>query len=138
MYRTKTEESSKTNLKAINITLTDMSKDLLKKYVDPTKKFILGIIDEEDSETEKQRKIDNFNRFINQHIKRLAKDNGLPEEISPYWARHTFATNAINQGDSMEFVSEALSHNNLKTTQSYFSGFEDEAKKDIMNKLTDL
>ena len=37
----------------------------------------------------------------------------------------------------MEFMQEALGHNNIKTTQNYFSGFDDDIKKefaqDIMN-----
>jgi hypothetical protein len=35
----------------------------------------------------------------------------------------------------MEFVSEALSHSNMKTTKGYFAGFEDEAKKELMETL---
>ncbi|MDD4156439.1 MAG: tyrosine-type recombinase/integrase [Candidatus Cloacimonetes bacterium] len=80
----------------------------------------------------------NFIRLINQHFTNFANNNGISDTISTYWARHSFATNAIRSGASMEFVSEALSHSNLKTTQNYFAGFADEAKKDISNKLMDL
>ena len=60
---------------------------------------------------------------------------GLPEDISTYWARHSFATNAIRKGASMEFVGEALAHKNPKTTQNYFAGFDEEYKRKMMQKL---
>jgi len=75
---------------------------------------------------------------INQHIKKLAETIELPSNISTYWARHSFATSAIRNGASMEFVSEALSHSDLKTTQSYFAGFEEESKKEIMKSLMEF
>ena len=87
---------------------------------------------------EQNRKIENFIRFLNQYIKELAVQEGLPEGISTYWARHSFATNAIRQGASMEFVSEALNHSDMQTTQRYFAGFENSAKKELMKKLMDF
>ena len=38
-------------------------------------------------------------------------------------------------GASMEFMMEALSHNNMKTTVGYFAGFEDKDKKDFSENL---
>jgi site-specific recombinase XerD len=54
-------------------------------------------------------KVKNFTRFVNQHLKKLAKSLGITEDISTYFARHSFATIAIRSGASMEFVSETLS-----------------------------
>ena len=96
------------------------------------------IIKQSDDEIKKHAKIKNFTRFINQNLKKLAEREGLPNGISTYWARHSFATNMVRSGASMEFVMEALSHNNLKTTKNYFAGFEDETKKELINKLMDF
>jgi site-specific recombinase XerD len=85
------------------------------------------------TEVEKFKKSNNFTRLLNQHLKKLAKANGLPEEISVYWARHSFATNAIRSGASLEQISQALNHHDLATTKGYFAGFEDDA----MRKLTE-
>jgi site-specific recombinase XerD len=87
------------------------------------------------SEIIKFNKIKNFTRFINQNLKILAIAESLPKDISTYWARHSFSTNAIRNGASMEFVSEALNHSDLKTTQNYFAGFEDADKKELMKKM---
>ena len=75
---------------------------------------------------------------MNQHLKKLAKDNNLPEEISTYWARHSFATNSIRKGASMEFISEALNHSDMNVTKNYFAGFEDKTKKEFADKLMDF
>ena len=35
----------------------------------------------------------------------------------------------------IEYISEALSHSNMKTTQNYFAGFEDKTRKEITESL---
>jgi integrase/recombinase XerD len=100
--------------------------------------YIFGIINKSQSAEEQHDKIKNFIRYVNQHILKLAKANGIDEKLSTYWARHSFATNAIIEGASMEFVSEALQHSNLNTTRGYFAGFENDKKKEISTKLMDF
>ncbi len=133
-YRAKTKRTSKRNLKPIVVYLNDFSNSVIEKYGNKNKKsnnFVFDIISHEETAEEQIRKIQNFVRFINQHLKKLCKANDLPENISTYWARHSFATNAIRKGASMEFISESLGHNNLSTTKNYFSGFDNETKKNF-------
>jgi site-specific recombinase XerD len=98
-------------------------------------KYIFNIVSRDDSEFDKFRKEKNFIRFINQNLKKLAEDNGITSNISTYWARHSFATTIVRNGASLEQASEALNHQELRTTQGYFAGFEDEQKREIANKL---
>jgi site-specific recombinase XerD len=139
-YRAKTINTAKTDLKPVTVYLTDFSKAVIKNYANTNsntdkKEYLFSILTTNDTETVKHKKIKNFTRFINQNLKKLAVNNGLTDEISTYWARHSFATSAIRSGASMEFVMEALSHNNLKTTQNYFAGFEETDKRELMEKL---
>jgi len=136
--RAKTRKTAKKNQTTIVVHLHEYVKSIIAKYGnDDTNKdnYIFSILDKDTPPVKAKAKIKNFTRFINQHIKQLAKDNGLPEEISTYWARHTFATVAIREGASIEFVKEAFGHQNITTTQNYFAGFEDEAKANIVNNL---
>jgi len=134
-YRAKTYDKTTEKVK-IKIHLNDYSKGFLLKYGSQERSgFIFPIVNNSDSDKEKFYKVKNFTRFINQHLKILAKDNGLPLGISTYWARHSFATNSIRKGASMEFVSDALNHSDLSVTKNYFSGFEDETKKEFANDL---
>lgn len=140
-YRAKTINTGKADLKPITVYLTEYSKSIIEKYGNKNKNannLVFSIITENQTMEDKQRVIKNFTRFINQHIKEIALSNGITSEISTYWARHSFATNAIRNGASMEFVSEALNHSNLKVTQGYFSGFEDKDKKEFMTSLMDF
>ncbi len=137
-YRAKTFQKSKRKTK-INIYLNDFAKEIIKKYGNKSQSgYVFPIVADSMSATDITKHIKNFNRFINQHIKKIAKKNKLPEDISFYWARHSFATNAIRKGASMEFISEALNHSGLDVTKGYFAGFEDEAKKEFAKNLMDF
>jgi integrase/recombinase XerD len=135
-YRAKTINSNKGDIRPIVVYLHDHANEVIEKYGTIRKgKYVFDVIQDSDPHIQQHKKVKNFTRFINHNIKKLAVANGLPEEISSYWARHSFASKAIREGASMEFVSEALNHSNLKTTQGYFAGFEDESKKKLMESL---
>ena len=139
----KRAKTSRTNKSQLNqsIPLHQHALKVIEKYGDIEGKpndYIFDIINNSQSAEDQHKKIKNFIRFVNQHMLKLAKDNGIEEKISTYWARHSFATNAIIAGASMEFVSEALQHSNLNTTRGYFAGFENDKKREISTKLMDL
>ncbi len=137
-YRAKTFSKSSVK-KKIEIYLNDFSRGIIKKYeTRDLDGYIFPILHKDDNDEVIFKKIKNFTRFINQHLKKLAKDNNLTEELSSYWARHSFATNSIRKGASMEFISEALNHSDLSVTKNYFAGFEDETKKEFANQLMDF
>lgn len=137
-YRAKTFDKT-TKKTAITIYLTDFTKGIISKYGNKSKTgFVFNIISKEDTAEIQYKKIKNFIRLINDHIKRMAKRNDLPNDISTYWARHSMATNSLRKGISMEFISEALNHSDLNVTKNYFAGFEDEAKKEFAKSLLDF
>ena len=138
--RAKTKRTNKSQAPSI-VYLNDFTKQVIIDYGNKNGNpddYVFDFISVEDSPQEIKRKISNIVRFVNQHLKRLAKSIGIEEEVSTYWARHSFATAAIRQGASMEFVSEALRHTSLNTTKGYFAGFEDEKKKEINAKLMEF
>jgi len=141
LYRAKTKRTTKSNLKQIVIYLNDFSKSIIEKYGNDNDKpdnYIFNIISHSDTAEKQRKKIQNFTRFINQHMKRLCKANDLPENISTNWARHSFATNSIRKGASMEFVGESLGHRNIETTKNYFAGFDSETKKKFSETIMDF
>lgn len=137
-YRAKTFDKS-SEITEITIYLTDFTSGIIKRYGNLKQNgFVFDIIMQTENSETQYKKIKNFNRYINDHIKRIAKANGLPSDCSFYWARHSFATNSIRKGATMEFVSEALNHSDLNVTKNYFAGFEDKAKKEFANSLLDF
>lgn len=136
--RAKTKLTAKSRQKSITVYLNSFTHGIIEKYAnqnsDPLE-FVFPILKKGDSATEQRKKIQNFTRFINQHIKKLCIELELPSDISTYWARHSFATIAIRNGASMEFIQESLGHGNLKTTQVYFEGFDSETKREFSEQL---
>lgn len=131
-FRAKTLNTKKTKLIPIVVYLNDFSNSIIDKYGDRnTKKgnYLFPILNDMDNDLERHKKIKNFTKSINQNLKKLASDIGISSDISTYWARHSFSTNAIRNGKTMEFVGEALNHGDSKTTMGYFAGFEDKEKK---------
>jgi site-specific recombinase XerD len=139
-YRAKTIHTSETP-KLINVPLTDFAQRIITKYrtkdTSP-KAFLFDVLNVSDSKLRQNNKKNQFTHFVNLHLKALAATVGVTTDISTYFARHTFATLAVQGGASLEFASEALGHSNLKTTLAYFKGFQDNAKLEILNKLMDF
>ena len=138
--RAKTRNTNK-DQQPVNVMLTGFAKSIIEKYRNPDtspKAFVFSILSQTDTGQERRVKIQLFTRFINQHIKKLAVSVGITNDISTYFARHSFATLAIQGGASIEFVSEALSHSDIKTTRGYFAGFADTTKKEILEGLMDF
>ena len=140
-YRAKTTNTARKDLKPITATLIGFSAEIIEKYGSKhrnPKSLIFDIISDEMSKEQQFKTVKNFTRFMNQNLKKLAESAGLPAEISSYWARHSFATNAIRMGVSMEMVSEAVGHSNIRTTQGYFAGFEEDSKQELAKLIMDF
>lgn len=139
--RSKTLNSTKANSKPIMVPVTSYVKRVIKEYgnKDTDKdNFIFSFFTDEMDAFMKYRTTQNFTKFINQHIKDLAKAAGITTDISTYWARHSFTTNAIRSGASLEFIQDSLGHKDMKTTMNYWGGFEESVKRDISEKIMDF
>ena len=79
--------------------------------------------------------IKQFTRSINTHMRNIASELEIKSDVTTYAARHSFATILQRSGVSTEFISEALGHSNVITTQNYLAGFEDDSKKEISKAL---
>jgi len=140
-YRAKTKLTSKKDLKEIVVPITDPIRVIIEKHGVKSENgddYVFPILESHLSSIEKQKRLKDFTRFVNQHLKKIAKANELPPEISTYWARHTFATNSIRKGVSMEFIQESLGHSDLNTTKDYFAGFENASKRKVSEGLLDF
>lgn len=120
-FRAKTANTARENLRPIKVKINELTKAIIEKYRANSGPYLFGILSGDETPDEQNRKIKNFTRFINQHIKRLAKANNLPAEISTYWARHTAATELLNHGFSVAQIGSLLGHQNESTTRAYLS-----------------
>jgi integrase len=137
-YRAKTVNTSKRNLKIIEVPLSEFSAGIIEKYGSKNrnpKSLIFDILSDEMSYEQQHKAKQNFIRFMNQHLKKLAEGAGLPAEISSYWARHSFAKNYILSGGSMENLRELLDHSSFLVTQGYAKRLMDNTSKQELAKL---
>jgi integrase/recombinase XerD len=116
-YRAKTINTTR-NKKELKVYLNDYSLSIIEKYRDVKTKsddYLFPILDKGMDMVAKDKAISNFTRLVNQHMAKLCKANDL-RSVSTYWARHSFATNSIRKGASMEFIQESLGHGSIATT----------------------
>ncbi|AHM63190.1 integrase [Flammeovirgaceae bacterium 311] len=136
--RAKTQRATKSNQKPIVVNLTDSIKAIIAKWSQQKitgNTFIFPILNDDMDAREQMDASKNFTRFINQHLKKLAKDAGLSNDITTYWARHSFTTIIMRSGASIEMASGLLGHQSTNTTRNYWAGFEDEAVKEVTKNL---
>lgn len=91
-----------------------------KKAIIPIVPQALALIDKKDNFKEARV----FNAFTNQaanrHLKDITQELNIDKRVTFHTARHTFATNAINNRDiPMDIVKDILGHSDIKITQIY-------------------
>jgi len=74
---------------------------------------------------------------INILLKRIAGKLGLTDEISTYFARHSFATNQMNSEVPLAYISKQLGHSNMAITQDYLDSFTTEKSVEYQSNLLD-
>lgn len=136
--RAKTARTKRT-VEAIRVVITEDVKTIINKWgnenKDP-KNYIFPVLESGLTPKRERQLIQQLTQVINCHTKAIAKELGITANLTTYAARHSFATILKRSGVSTEFISEALGHGNLRTTQSYLAGFEDESKRETIKALT--
>jgi len=66
---------------------------------------------------------------VNQALKSIAKQIGIPETISSYYARHSFSNILMQSEAPLAFISKKLGHSDLATTQNYLDQFTKESEE---------
>jgi len=138
--RAKTSLTTKSNQKELVAYRSVFMNQVIERHGTTRSKhgYVFDILEEGLSTEERRRVVRNFTRYVNQHIKSLAESLGITGDISYIWARHSFTTNAIRGGATMEEIQDRLGHQNILTTQNYFAGFDDESRKRIADSVMDF
>lgn len=137
--RAKTAENKKKS-KPIVAILTEQLSDIIIRWGnkhDPSS-YVFPFLSGDETPEEIRRKTGNLVRSINQSFEIISRKLELNTKVTTYTARHSFATILKRSGVPIAFISDALGHADLKTTESYLSGFEDDAIKDIVKNLIDF
>jgi len=137
-------ERAKTNrtkrkVEPIRVSLAEDAKDIIKKWGSTRRDgstYIFPVLTKGITAVRERQLIQQLTKLINDHMKAITEVLGIQTDCTTYAARHSFATILQRSGASTEFISEALGHTNVKTTQNYLAGFEDDSKKETVKALT--
>ncbi len=139
--RSKTERSTKSNQKNITAIRIPEINAIIEKWGNECTDqddYVFPILSKGDTPEQEYDKIKQAVKTINKYTKRIGKELGFELSLTTYTARHSFATVLKRSGAPIEFISESLGHNNLKTTESYLDSFEDDTKESFQRKLLDF
>lgn len=92
-------------------------QEIIDKYDTGGSPYLLPIIKTVDADERRQYK--NAAHLVNDKLKRLGEELGLPIPLTSYQSRHTFATWALTKGVGIETVSKMLAHSNVTMTEKY-------------------
>lgn len=123
----------------INLVMLDAPKIIIEKYASYQQRagYLFPILDSRVHITPMQK----FNRVrklchqLNKELHKLADELGIKEDVTTYVARHSFATVLKKSGVNIGIISQALGHQDIKTTQIYLSKFDNEQVDSAMQNL---
>ena len=84
---------------------------------------------------QKYNRVRKICRQTNVELHKIADELGIMEDVTTYVARHSFATVLKKSGVNIGIISQALGHQDIKTTQIYLSRFDDEQVDNAMKNL---
>jgi integrase len=124
--------STDQNPKPIIVSLIPEARIIIKRWKKKKRSeddFVFPFINKSMSQEERMKTKHQFIKTINKYMKRIGSDIGYDKPLTTYAARHSYATILKRSGAPLGFISEALGHKSLQTTESYLDSFEDETRR---------
>ena len=84
---------------------------------------------------QKSNRVHKICHQVNTELRTFAQELGITAEVTTYVARHSFATILKKSGVNIGIISQALGHQDIKTTQIYLSKFDNEQVDEAMKNL---
>lgn len=119
-----------------SVALNDHTTAILQRYAIPGATYCFPILgDFHATDKQRQERIHRVMVQTNRAIRAIANSLGIPTtHLSFYTARHSYASALKERGVSTEVISEALGHQNLKTTAIYLKSFD----RSVIDEATSL
>jgi site-specific recombinase XerD len=130
--------ASKRKIRPIAVPIDEDMQQIIEKYgtnpIAPDK-YIFNLLNESLSPAQETARIKQMIKQTNKYLKRIAKKIKIDENISTYYARHSFASVLKLSGENIAYISESLGHADIKTTENYLSSFDSDKRKESQKKL---
>jgi len=139
--RTKTKRTTKDKQAIIEAAILPLTDEVIRIYGNQKvngETYVFPIFTPSMPAKEKHAQTQRFTKYINTHMKKLAKLVGVDENISTYYARHSYSTISVRSGASVEFIQKSLGHQNIQTTMNYLAKLDHDSIKKNANNLMDF
>jgi len=122
--RSKTANTKKSN--DPNIIKIEPEIEKILNYYSRKNEYVFPILERGLSELTIRYRIKGTLKKISKDLKEVASELEIDcaDQITHYWARHTYATTLKRSGISTAVISEALGHSSEATTKAYLDKFE--------------
>jgi len=141
IQRQKTRRTSRRKPKKITISINEPMRRIIRRFGNPdtaSKNYVFDILKSGLSPHRQWELNQNFTGKIIDWMNKIGPKVGVTKRITTKTWRHSFATMLKRSGVSTVFISEALGHHDLQTTEDYLDEFELDVKAQVTNKLTEL
>jgi integrase len=103
------------------VPLTQVPLAIIEKYRKPNNDYIFPILDSNVHKTAKQQKnrIHDVNSKVNDHLKKIGEELGLPIKLTTYVSRHSSASKLNYEGEPTGVIKRAMGHSSEQMTQKY-------------------
>lgn len=124
---------------SINLILSEQAKQIIYQYSDYQQEaeYLFPILHCKRHITpmQKSNRVHKICHQVNTELRAFAQELGITAEVTTYVARHSFATILKKSGVNIGIISQALGHQDIKTTQIYLSKFDNEQVDEAMKNL---
>lgn len=121
----------------LTIPMADGAIEILERWKGRNENYVFGLLDDEfdlkDEESFKKIK-DARTRTINQSLAVLGKKMELPFTLHIHCARHSFATNGLNNDGDIKCISSMMGHSSVLTTEKVYATVLPETLKRAVDK----
>jgi integrase len=106
---------------SIDIKIKQEAAEILEKYRMEHTDYAFPFYEEKITPSVKRSRNKNLQKVINKQIKIVFKNLGVPmaNQITFYWARHTFTNVLLKSKVHPKIIQEMLGHQTIKTTEVY-------------------
>jgi len=136
--KTRNEEQTETT---ISVPITSQMQAIIDRYGNKTigyDAFVFPILNPKWNAERIYAEIKQLTKQVNKYIRQVAINVGIKENVSSYYARHSWATISKNTGKTVDFISESLGHSSTAVTKRYLDSFEDKTKREHSETLENL
>jgi len=126
------------NKKEITASLLPEMREIINKWGNIDRKpysYIFPYLNEKMDQATARKTIQNVIRLTNKRLHEISKRLNIGA-VSTSSARHSYAAVLKRSGVNIAFISEALGHSDLRTTESYIASLEQEERAKNALKLT--